>query len=200
VTSSRTPVVEPALFWPTIFGNEHPVEIEIGSGTGTFLLHAARERPQTNFYGIENARSRVRLVEDLIARRGCTNARIIAADAACLLRSFVPAASVAAFHIYFPDPWWKRRHHRRRLFNEEFTRDLQRALVPGGHVHTATDVEEVFDLIRATMATTGVFEEDREVRPPRRSLTSFERKGMARGAEIWEMTFRKRVSTTDEHR
>jgi len=105
----------------------------------------------------------------------------------------VPAASITAFHIYFPDPWWKRRHYRRRLFNEAFTRELGRSLIPGGHVHTATDVEEVFALIRESMGAAGFVERD-DVRPPRRVPTSFERKGLARGAIIWEMSFRREAS------
>jgi tRNA (guanine-N7-)-methyltransferase len=186
--------VEATSFWPTIFGNEHPVEIEIGSGTGTFLLHIAKQNPTRNYYGIENARSRANLVEALITRHACGNVRIIAGDATCILRTFVPSASVAAFHIYFPDPWWKRRHHRRRIFTEEFTRDLERILVPGGHIHTATDVEDVFTLMRDTLGMTNGLVEDSDVRPPQRSLTSFERKGLARGAAIWEMSFRKAAS------
>jgi tRNA (guanine-N7-)-methyltransferase len=191
VSGGAAPDMEATSLWRAVFGNDRPVEVEIGSGTGTFLLQAARKSPQLNFYGIENARSRARLVEYLIARHNCANARIIAADAKCLLRNFVPPASVATFHIYFPDPWWKRRHHRRRLFTEELAADLERTLVPGGYVHTATDVADVIDLIRATMATRSAFVEDLPVRPPRQILTSFERKGIARGALIWEASFRK---------
>jgi len=181
------------LLWPSVFGNSAPVEVEIGCGTGTFLLQAAAEHPQRNFFGIEHSRSHAEFVADRLAKHGASNARIIAADAVCVLKQIVPPASVAAFHIYFPDPWWKRRHHRRRLFNTSFTRHLERALAADGYVHTATDVEEVFALIRDSMGAAGSFAEDPEVRPPRRSQTSFERKGLARGAVIWEMSFRKRT-------
>jgi len=185
------PSVDAACFWSTVFGNNRPVEVEIGCGTGTFLLQASSENPAHNFFGIEHSRSHAELVEQRIGVHAVSNARVIAADASCILRELVPPASVAAFHIYFPDPWWKRRHHRRRLFTERFTRDLARALAAGGHVHTATDVEEAFLLIRETMGASGAFVEEEEVRPPPRQLTSFERKGLAQGSVIREMSFRK---------
>jgi tRNA (guanine-N7-)-methyltransferase len=186
--------LDAATFWPAIFGNSRPVEVEIGSGTGTFLLQAALEDRERNFFGIEHSRSHARLVESRLEKHGASNARIIAGDAICILRHLLPPASVAAFHIYFPDPWWKRRHHRRRLFNEDFTHDLARKLAPGGYVHTATDVEEVFVLIRESMRSAGAFVEDEGVRARRRQQTSFERKGLARGAAIREISFRKHAS------
>lgn len=176
-------------FWENVFGDPRPVEVEIGSGTGTFLVHAAHQNPEHNFFGMEHARSRAAMVEQRIAQQQTPNARVLAADGACVLRSIVPPASVAAFHIYFPDPWWKRQHHRRRLFTERFAHDLARTLIPGGYVHTATDVEEVFALIRKTLTTSGSFVEDNAVQPPSRSQTIFERKGLARGATIYERSF-----------
>jgi len=183
--------VDATRFWSTVFGNDRPVEVEIGCGTGTFLLQASSENPAHNFFGIEHSRSHAEMVEQRIGARAVSNARVIGADAACVLRELVPAASVVAFHVYFPDPWWKRRHHRRRLFTEPFARDLARALVPGGHVHTATDVEEVCLLIRQTMGAADAFVENDEVRPPAREPTSFERKGLAQGSVIREISFRR---------
>ena len=183
--------MDASSFWPFIFGNDQPVEVEIGSGTGTFMLQIASRHPDRNFFGIEHSHSLATLVQRRIGTHGASNARIIAADAACVLRHFIPPASVSAFHIYFPDPWWKRRHHRRRLFNDDFTRTLAAALVADGHVHTATDVEEAFALIRESMRAAGAFIEDEQVRPPQRDLTSFERKGLAQGSAIREMSFRR---------
>lgn len=176
-------------FWAAIFGNDNPVEVEIGAGTGTFLLQISAQHPERNYLGIEHARSRVRLLEQKIAAAARSNAIVIGADAACVVRHLVPPCSVAAFHVYFPDPWWKRRHHRRRLFTEGFARDLARALVPHGKLYTATDVPEVADLIRTTVAATGLFADQAAVRSLRQQPTPFERKGVARGAAIVEMSF-----------
>jgi len=184
-----TGVPDAATFWEGVFGDPHPVEIEVGSGTGTFLLHAAKTNPGRNFFGMEHAQARAVMAKQRLLRNQASNARIIAADAACVLRHLVPSASVAAIHVYFPDPWWKRKHHRRRLFTNEFAASLARTLVPGGYVHTATDVEEVFALIRKTLVESRCFIEDAET-VPQRPPTVFERKGLARGATIWEMSFR----------
>jgi tRNA (guanine-N7-)-methyltransferase len=176
-------------FWCEIFGNERPVEVEVGPGTGTFILGAARQFRQANFFGIENSRSRTQHLEHAVRAQGVTNARIINADAACVICSIIPTASVAAYHIYFPDPWWKRRHHRRRLFTSSFVAGLARTLVPGGRLYTATDVDQVFDLLLRTLEANGLFTRTAGARSTRFGLTAFERKGLARGAMIHEAVF-----------
>lgn len=178
-------------FWAAIFHNENPVEVEIGAGGGAFLLQISAEHPERNYFGIEHARARVRLLEEKLAAAQRPNVIVIGADAAYVVRHLIPAQSVAAFHIYFPDPWWKRRHHRRRLITEGLVHDLARALAPGGQVHAATDVPDVADLIRTTMAATGLFDENTTAQSLRQQPTAFERKGVARGARIEEMSFRK---------
>jgi tRNA (guanine-N7-)-methyltransferase len=175
--------------WTAIFGNDRPVEIEIGTGTGTFILPAATARPQINFFGIEHSRGRAWRIQSAIETKGIRNALVINADAACIVATLVPTDSVAAYHIYFPDPWWKRRHHRRRLFTPAFTAALARTLVPGGRVYLATDVEEVLQLSLHTLDHCKAFVRDEHIRSPRLGLTSFERKGIARGAAIHEATF-----------
>ncbi len=177
-------------FWQEIFGNDRPVEIEIGPGTGTFLLSAAQQRPDTNFFGIEHSRGRASRLQGAIARRGYSNARVIAADAACVVASLIPPASVHAIHIYFPDPWWKRRHHRRRLFTPAFAAALARVLAPGGRLYVATDVDDVFALALRELAACGMVR-DESLRSPRTGVTAFERKGLNRGAAIKETTFVK---------
>jgi len=177
-------------FWTAIFGNDQPVEIEIGPGTGTFLLAAAAHYPGTNFFGIEHARGRAFRLQAAIATRGLTNARVIAADAACVVATLTPPASVRAVHIYFPDPWWKRRHHRRRLFTAEFAVGLARMLVPHGRLCVATDVEEVFALVLRTLAGSGLTRNG-SLRSPRLGATAFEHKGLRRGVAIHEAVFVK---------
>jgi tRNA (guanine-N7-)-methyltransferase len=175
-------------FWRSIFENDHPVEIEIGPGTGTFISLAARAWPLVNFFGIEQSRRRAWRLQSAIETQNIRNALVINADAACIVATMIPAESVAAYHIYFPDPWWKRRHHRRRLLTATFAAALRRTLQPGGRVYIATDVDEVLQLALHALESCGAFVRDEQARSPRLGLTAFERKGIARGAAIHEAT------------
>jgi tRNA (guanine-N7-)-methyltransferase len=178
-------------FWNAIFRNHHPVEIEIGSGTGTFLLAAAQASPETNFLGIEHSRSRAQRLEESVSQQQLRNVVVLNADATCVVERLVPPHSISAYHVYFPDPWWKRRHFRRRLFTPRFVAHLVRTLEPQGRLFVATDVPMVIDLIRETVATQPVLRAVLDQRPPRRAMTAFERKGLRRGAEIHEAVFVK---------
>ena len=180
--------------WSCVFGNPQPVEVEIGPGTGTFILAAAETRPPSNFFGVEHSRSRATRLQAAIESHRLRNARVIHADAACVVASLIPSASVAAYHIYFPDPWWKRRHHRRRLFTPTFAQALARTLMAGGRVFVATDVDDVLRLVRTTLQSSGLFALDHEVSPLQGAVTAFERKGLARGATIKRATFVKRAA------
>jgi len=185
--------------WSSIFDNDHPVDIEIGPGTGTFLLSVAPAHLARNYFAIEHSRSRTLRLAVAVAERGLTNVRVLHADAGCVVGALVPAASVAAYHIYFPDPWWKRRHYRRRLFTPDFAAALVRTLAPAGRVYVATDVEDVFTLMCATLAATGAFIKLEDAPSPRTTVTSFERKGVARGATIRQATFGRRAAGAAAH-
>jgi tRNA (guanine-N7-)-methyltransferase len=185
--------------WRFIFANDHPVEIEIGPGTGTFILPAASARPQINFLGIEHSRGRAWRLQSAIETKAIRNALVINADAACVVGALLPADSVAAYHIYFPDPWWKRRHHRRRLFTPAFAAALARTLVPGGRLYLATDVEEVLQLSLCALDQCRAFVRDERTRSQRLGLTAFERKGIARGATIHEATLVRNGSSPHPH-
>jgi tRNA (guanine-N7-)-methyltransferase len=181
---------EPQVDWREVFGNDRPVEVEIGFGKGAFLLEVARARPETNFFGIENQRRWVRRVEERIVRRGLSNVRVVWADAALLIGRFVRDASVRAYHVYFPDPWWKKRHHKRRLVTPEFARALHRTLEPGGTVWIATDVPERFQAMLAAFAGLPMVVEVGATvsdRPP----TNFERKYRAEGRSLFYAAVRK---------
>src|SRR4051812_3618280 len=110
----------PRLAWGSIFGNQAPVEIEVGFGKGLFLLTASQERPEVNFFGIEIERKYQLSTANRIAKRHLHNVRLACTDARLFLRDWVEPGSVTAVHVYFPDPWWKKRHHKRRLFTAEF--------------------------------------------------------------------------------
>jgi tRNA (guanine-N7-)-methyltransferase len=133
------------LRWSDLFGNDHPVELEIGIGKGTFLVEQARARPEVNFFGIEWARWFWRYASDRLRRHGCTNARTVRAEAGYFLTEFVPDASLVVLHIYFPDPWPKARHHKRRLIQPPFMQQVQRVLAPGGRLQVVTDHQGYWD-------------------------------------------------------
>jgi tRNA (guanine-N7-)-methyltransferase len=135
-----------------IFGRFAPVHIEIGSGKGTFLVNQAKSGPDVNLIGIERAGRYYRFAVDRIGRWNLTNVRIIRTDAVYFLAQFVPDSSVDCFHIYFPDPWPKKRHHKRRFFNAANTEQLIRCLKPAGEIRVVTDHEEYFEQIKAALA------------------------------------------------
>jgi tRNA (guanine-N7-)-methyltransferase len=140
----RTEGPSSAYDWREIFGNNHPVEIEVGFGKGLFLCNESRGRPDTNFLGIEIERKYVLLTADRLARSGIANVRLACTDGRWLLQARVAAASVAAVHVYFPDPWWKQRHRKRRLFTPEFATECARVLCAGGILHFVSDVADYF--------------------------------------------------------
>ena len=134
-----------------IFGRSGAVHIELGSGKGTFLLNQARFEPGHNFLGIEWARKYYRYAVDRIGRWGLMNVRVIRTDAAPFIAEFVPDASVDCFHIYFPDPWPKKRHHKRRFLCEANLEQLIRCLKPAGQLRIATDHAEYFEQIQTVV-------------------------------------------------
>ena len=142
-----------------VFGRLAPLEIEVGSGKGLFLAAAAAGDTEANFLGIEILAKYARCVAARLATRDLFNAKIIHGDAEHLFRTWLEDRSVRAVHVYFPDPWWKARHKKRRVANEQFLADVERVLVPGGVLHFWTDVEEYYqstlDLVAAKTQLTG---------------------------------------------
>ncbi|HEX5132176.1 MAG TPA: tRNA (guanosine(46)-N7)-methyltransferase TrmB, partial [Candidatus Krumholzibacteria bacterium] len=122
-----------------LFPTHQPIEIEIGSGRGRFLLHRAAAHPASNFLGIDYRWRFLREGVERAEKRGLTNLLFFKAEAEQIVPHLVPDESVDAFHIYFPDPWHKRKHHKRRLLTPEFFRLLHRRLKPGGRLELATD-------------------------------------------------------------
>ena len=138
---------DPTLVGSEVFGDEQPVQIELGIGKGRFLIDQAQRQPEVNFFGIEWARKYLRLALERCDKRGLTNVRLVRADAREFVEFFLPGNSVQAFHLYFPDPWPKKRHHKRRLFDEAFVREIIRALREGGVLRLATDHDEYFEVM-----------------------------------------------------
>jgi tRNA (guanine-N7-)-methyltransferase len=126
------------------FGRSAPVEIEIGSGKATFLVHQGWANPEVNFLGIEWAMKYYRYGVDRLGRWGIKNVKMIRTDAGQFIHSHLADESVDCFHIYFPDPWHKRRHHKRRFINDTNFAQLLRILKTGGRIQIATDHEDYF--------------------------------------------------------
>lgn len=182
--------VEGPLSWREVFGNGNPVEVEVGSGKGLFLQNAATENPDHNFVGVELARKYAAKAAQRVAKRGLTNVKMLAGDGKLFLARHVASASLAAVHVYFPDPWWKARHKKRRVFSESLVLDIERTLVTGGDLRVATDVDEYFGVIRDLVATRTRFEPIAlgEPKAPEHDLdylTNFERKYRIEGRPIY---------------
>jgi tRNA (guanine-N7-)-methyltransferase len=143
VTLEQIPPTQDRRFdWHAIFGNDHPVELELGVGKGRFLIQQAESRPEVNFVGVEWASRYYRLVAERAARRGLQNFRILRDDAGHFVRDNVADLSVSVLHVYFPDPWPKAKHNRRRLIQPPFAAEAARILANGGLVKLATDHED----------------------------------------------------------
>jgi tRNA (guanine-N7-)-methyltransferase len=189
----ETPV---CLDWTAVFGNAHPVEVEVGFGKGLFLITAAQANPQVNFFGIEIVRKYQLFTATRLAKRKLPNVRLTCADARIFLRNHVAAGSVQAVHVYFPDPWWKKRHRKRRVFTGEFAGECERIIRAGGLLHVVTDVEGYFGVIVGTIAQNKSL---RPATPPSASeaahdldyLTNFERKFRKEGRPIYRAAYSK---------
>jgi tRNA (guanine-N7-)-methyltransferase len=182
-----------------VFGRSGPVHIEVGAGKATFLVAQAKAHPEIDFLGIEWARKFYRHAVDRIGRWGLRNVRLLRTDAATFLRDCVPDASVDCFHVYFPDPWPKKRHHKRRFLQSDNIEILLRCLKPGGEIRIATDHAEYFEQIRAVMAAHAdrleeiEFERPAGAREGESTGTNYERKYVEQSRPIYTAAFRKRA-------
>lgn len=174
----------------SLFPAHMPVEMEVGSGKGLFLATASAMRPDLNFLGVEISAGYARLCAGKLAARAAPNARIIHGDATHLVRCLLPDACLAAVHVYFPDPWWKARHRKRRVLSDTFLAHAGRVLLPGGGLHVWTDVEEYFLEAMAAARATGLFGEPRDEPPSAGEhdldyRTHFERRTRLAGDPVW---------------
>jgi tRNA (guanine-N7-)-methyltransferase len=179
-----------------LFGRVAPVEIEVGSGKGLFLQNAALAHPEHDFLGVEVAYKYARFIASRLAKRNIKNALAVHGDALRLFRELLPADSLAAVHVYFPDPWWKSRHHKRRVMTEAFLADVVRTLQPGGRLHFWTDVKEYFDNTLELIARCTPLAGPLEVpeRPAEHDLdfrTHFERRMRLHGEPVYRSEFVK---------
>jgi tRNA (guanine-N7-)-methyltransferase len=179
------------LDWRQVFANDHSVEIEVGFGKGLFLCNESRRRPDTNFLGIEIERKYVMLTAGRLARREAPNVRLACTDAGWLLRERVPRGSVAALHVYFPDPWWKKRHRKRRLLTAEFVEACIHVLAAGGTLNFASDVAEYFAETKAMLDAMPLLRPLSWPADVPEYLTNFERKYRAEGRPIYRARYER---------
>ncbi len=173
------------LLWRELFGRDDPPEVEIGSGKGRFLLELAAARPGQSFLAVERASAYHRLVCERAARRGIGNVRLLRTTAEDLVFRLLPPASVAAVYLLFPDPWPKKRHHKRRFVTPSNVAALARALAPGGRLLVKTDHEPYAEVIRAVFADApGLAPLDPATAFAGLPLTGFEHKYLVAGRAI----------------
>lgn len=191
--------IGPQLDWTEFFGNDQPVELDIGCGRGLFLFNAAVTTPGTNFLGLEIDYREGRRTATRLMKRDLPNARVIGGDCKTLLGGVIKPHSVQAAHVYFPDPWWKKRHHKRRLFTDTFVAMLANIIQYEGYLHSWTDVAEYFEVIQSLMDHHPLFEtrEPPEERPAENDLdyhTSFERKKRKLGSPIYRGLWQRKAT------
>jgi tRNA (guanine-N7-)-methyltransferase len=157
-----------------LFPGDQPLEVDIGSGKGRFILARAATHPNIRFLGIERQANRIYKVAKKAHRQGITNMRLILAEATDALEVLLPDAGVATFYLFFPDPWPKRRHHRRRLINVDFLDLIHRKLQSGGALHFATDHQDYADVVARLFNEDSRFESIPEFQPTEEERTDFE--------------------------
>jgi tRNA (guanine-N7-)-methyltransferase len=187
----------PPILWREIFGNDHSVEIEIGFGKGLYLTNAGSARPGTNFLGVEIVRKYQLYAATRLANRHLTNVRVACTDGRAMLRNRVAPRSADAVHVYFPDPWWKARHRKRRVFTPEFAHSAGGVLGLGGRLLIATDVEAYFGIMTQIVRELGpAFHElpapaASEPQHDMDYLTNFERKFRKEGRPIYRAAYER---------
>ena len=174
-----------------IFGNDHDVIVEIGSGKGRFLVDSAHANPNLNYLGIEKSLHYYRVIEDRLRRHALPNARIVNHDAFLILRDMIAPKSVAEVHIYFPDPWPRPRERKRRMLRPEVLEEIKRVLRDDGSGIYVTDHAEYFE--KALPELQSFFAVEFEINPQRAPRTNYEAKYLVQGRNIHEARFRKRI-------
>jgi tRNA (guanine-N7-)-methyltransferase len=171
-----------------IFGRAAPLQVDLGCGDGTFLCALAAQAQQKNFLGIERLAGRVRSASRKAARLG--NVRVLQVESNYAVRYLLPLGSVEAFYLLFPDPWPKRRHHRRRIVTSDFLRAISGALVKNGMLHVATDQPDYFQHTRrcAQQSTEFAIKGGGCAQLP---LSAFEKRFRCTGAQIYRLELRK---------
>ncbi|WP_428353052.1 tRNA (guanosine(46)-N7)-methyltransferase TrmB [Methyloprofundus sp.] len=188
---------EASCDFATIFGRSAPVILEIGFGNGESLAKTAVENPDQDYIGIEVHKPGVGNLLAQLERQDISNVRIFYHDAIEILEKCIPAHSLSAVHLFFPDPWHKRKHHKRRIVRPSFVHLIAQKLVAGGYFHAATDwqhyAQHILKILNgAEFFTNQSFTQDYCPRPDYRPLTKFEQRGLRLGHGVWDLIFKRR--------
>jgi tRNA (guanine-N7-)-methyltransferase len=187
-----------------LFGRDAPLEVEVGSGKGLFMESAAAANPAHNFLGVEIAIKYARFAAARLAKGSLPNAVMLQGDGQRLFAELLPDDSLTAVHVYFPDPWWKKRHQKRRLMNDRFVQLVERKLRPGSTLHYWTDVEDRFNetqqlltgqtqLVGPLLVAERLAEHDLDYR------THFERRMRLSAVPVFRAEFRKPLGDKPHH-
>ncbi|CAH0532589.1 tRNA (guanine-N(7)-)-methyltransferase [Vibrio stylophorae] len=182
------------LDWQQVFGNSNPVVLEIGFGMGASLVEMAKNAPEKNFIGIEVHSPGVGACLMAAKEAGVTNLRVMCHDAVEVFEHMLPESSLATVQLFFPDPWHKKRHHKRRIVQLPFAEMLRQKLAIGGVFHMATDWENYAEHMLEVMNQAPGYEnlsstQDYVPRPEERPLTKFEARGHRLGHGVWDLKF-----------
>lgn len=188
------PYTEQTLNLEACFNRAAPKILEIGFGMGDATAVIAAAHPENDYIGIEVHGPGVGSLLNQIAQRSLINLRVVQHDAVEVLQNMIADSSLAGVHIFFPDPWHKKRHNKRRLIKPEFVTLIARKLVPGGYLHCATDWEDyatqILQVLSAEPALVNTAK-DYAPRPEYRPLTKFEQRGIRLGHDVWDIVFQK---------
>lgn len=180
------------LDYAAAFGRSAPVVLEIGFGMGGATAQIAAARPDTDFIGVEVHEPGVGALLKRIGEEGLTNLRLVQHDAVEVLRDMIPPGSLAGVHVFFPDPWHKKKHHKRRLLQPAFVATLVEHIAPGGYLHCATDWQDYAVQMLEVLAAEPQLRNTAEgyaPRPDYRPLTKFEQRGLNLGHGVWDLVF-----------
>jgi tRNA (guanine-N7-)-methyltransferase len=181
--------------WDAVFGRSAPRVVEIGFGMGAATAAIAAARPETDFIGIEVHEPGVGALLRLIGEQALTNLRIVQHDAVQVLQQMIAPASLAGVHLYFPDPWHKKRHHKRRIVQPGFVAQVASRLAPDGVLHCATDWEPYAQQMLEVLSAEPALRNTAEGYAPRplwRPPTKFEQRGLRLGHGVWDLLFVRR--------
>lgn len=164
-----------------LFPKQQPIEVELGAGDGSFLARYAQAHPEHNFIGVERLLGRLRKIDKKGLRAGLANLRVVRIEASYFLEFLLPAKSIVALHVYFPDPWPKRKHRPRRLVNERFTELVHKVLLPKGIIFLRTDDSDYFAQMNRVFDANPAFEKIETPDSVKTIVTDFERDFNAKG-------------------
>ena len=183
--------------WAKIFGNDNPIVLEIGCGMGETTAKIAAQNPHINYIGVEVFTSGVGALLKRITEYGLSNLRVMQHDAVEIIRDMIPHDTLDGIHIYFPDPWHKARHHKRRLIQSPFVHELALRLKPDAYIHCATDWENYAEQMLEVLSTEALLHNTSPSqtyipRPEYRPLTKYENRGNRLGHGVWDLIFVKK--------